>query len=99
MRHIAVVITVAFCAGCSYPVTPAAPLLILDRDDKIPLRAALSMEREFQSAQYFTRVGGDPGNLNFSPVRVNVGKSSVELFREGLPRLFAKVEEANAQVL
>lgn len=96
MRHIAVVITVAFFAGCSYPVTPAAPLLVPDKDEKIPLWAALSMEREFQSAQYYTRVGGLPDN---SPVRVNVGKSSVELFREGLPRIFAKVEETNAQVV
>jgi TolB-like protein len=95
MRHIAVVVTVAFCAGCSYPVTPSAPLLMPDWDEKIPLWAALSMEREFQSAQYFTHVGGDP---KLSPVRVNVGKSSVELFREGLPRIFAKVEEAYALV-
>lgn len=82
--------TTSSCMLASFPRTPDATVPISEREPKIPLKVALVLTPEFQTVRYETH---QEYNQEHTPwlVRVDVGRSSAALFREGVPRLFADV--------
>ena len=80
-----VLVLISLCMGCAMtPSVSRKDLPLSSHIQKFPLKAIVVFPKKFQDAM--------PGGFHFVGITAQVGKSSVELFKEVLPLLFQEVE-------